>query len=69
MEWLIIILVVGGLYYGIYRLALSKNRNPWNWILPALLISPLIIIIILALCSSLPKKKKTAKRKKNKSRR
>ena len=69
MEWLIIILVVGGLYYGIYRLALSKNRNPWNWILPALLISPLIIIFILALCSSLPKKKTTAKRKKNKSRR
>ena len=69
MEWLIIILVVGGLYYGIYRLALLKNRDPWNWVLPALLISPLIIIIILALCSPLPKKKSTIKRKKNKSRR
>ena len=69
MEWLIIIIVAGAFYYGIYRLALSKNRNPWNWILPALLISPLIIIIILALCSSLPKKKSTTRRKKNKSRR
>ena len=69
MEWLIIILVAGAFYYGIYRLALSKNRNPWNWILPALLISPLIIIIILALCSPLPKKKLTTKRKKDKSRR
>jgi len=69
MEWLIIILVAGAFYYGIYKLALSKNREPWNWILPALLISPLIIIIILALCSPLPKKKLTTKRKKNKSRR
>ena len=68
MEWLIIIIVAGAFYYGIYRLALSKNRNPWNWILPALLISPLIIIIILDCCSSLPKKKSTTRRKKNKSR-
>ena len=30
MEWLIIILVAGAFYYGIYRLALSKNRNPWK---------------------------------------
>ena len=67
MEWLIIILVAGAFYYGIYRLALSKNRNPWNWILPGLLISPLIIIIILAICGPLPKKKSTIKRKKNKS--
>ena len=68
MEWLILILVVGAFYYGIYRLALSKNRNPWNWILPGLLISPLIIIIILACCSPLPKKKSTTRRKKNKIR-
>lgn len=63
MEFLIIILVAGAFYYGIYRLALSKNRNPWNWILPGLLISPLIIIIVLACCSSLPKKK--LKKRKN----
>ena len=57
MEWLIIIIVAGAFYYGIYRLALSKNRNLWNWILPGILISPLIIIIILACCSPLPKKR------------
>ena len=57
MEWIIIIIIVGAIYYGMYRLALSKNRNPWNWILPSILISPVILIIILACCSSLPKKK------------
>ena len=65
MEWIVIILIVGGLYYGMYRLALSKNRNPWNWIVPSILISPVILIIILACCSSLPKKK-NSKRKKSK---
>ena len=65
MEWIVIILIVGGLYYGMYRLALSKNRNPWNWILPSLIISPVILIIILACCGSLPKKK-NSKRKKSK---
>ena len=68
MEWFIIILVAGAFFYGIYRLALSKNRNPWNWILPGLLISPLFIIIILACCGSLPKKK-NSKRKKSKRKR
>tara|TARA_B100000900_G_C20175208_1_gene551551 strand:+ start:338 stop:544 length:207 start_codon:yes stop_codon:yes gene_type:complete len=67
MEWIIIILVVGAIYYGMYRLALSKNRNPWNWILPSILISPIILIIILACCSSLPKKN-NKKRKKLKKR-
>ena len=65
MEWIIIILVVGAIYYGMYRLALSKNRNPWNWILPSIIISPIILIIILACCSSLPKKKIKKKIKKN----
>ena len=65
MEWIVIILIVGGIYYGMYRLALSKNRNPWNWIVPSILISPVILIIILACCSSLPKKK-NSKRKKSK---
>ena len=69
MEWLIIILVVGGLYYGMYKLAVSKNRNPWNWILPSLIISPILLIIILACCSPLPKKKLNTKRKKNRIKR
>jgi hypothetical protein len=68
MEWIVIILIVGGIYYGMYRLALLKNRNPWNWILPSLIISPVIIIIILACCGSLPKQKKS-KRKKSKRKR
>ncbi len=63
MEWIVIILVVGAIYYGMYRLALSKNRNPWNWILPSILISPIILIIILACCSPLPKKKIKKRRK------
>ena len=63
MEWIIVILVVGAIYYGMYRLALSKNRNPWNWILPSILISPIILIIILACCSPLPKKKNKKKKK------
>ena len=63
MEWIVVILIVGGLYYGMYRLALSKNRNPWNWIVPSILIYPVILIIILACCSSLKKKKKKIKRK------
>jgi hypothetical protein len=58
MEWVVIILVVGAIYYGMYRLALSKNRNAWNWILPSLIVSPVILIIIQACCSSLPKKRK-----------
>ena len=63
MEWIIIIVFVGAIYYGMYRLALSKNRNPWNWILPSILISPIILIIILACCSPLPKKKNKKKKK------
>ena len=63
MEWIIIIIIVGAIYYGMYRLALSKNRNPWNWILPSILISPVILIIILACCSPLPKKKNKKKKK------
>ena len=63
MEWFFLILVVGVIYYGMYKLALSKNRNPWNWILPSILISPVILIIILACCSPLSKKKNKIKKK------
>jgi hypothetical protein len=40
MEIAIFIIVVGGLYYGIYKIAKSKNRQPVNWILLSFLISP-----------------------------
>ena len=57
METLVFIIVVGGLYFGIYKIAKSKNREPINWILLSLLISPLILIIILAFMQKLPKQR------------
>ena len=57
MEVVIFIIVVGGLYFGIYKIAKSKNRQPINWILLSLLISPLILIIILACKQKLPKQR------------
>lgn len=64
MEWIFIILIIGALYYGVYKLAESKNRNPWNWIALSVLISPIILIVVLALMSKLQKGKKSKKRKK-----
>ena len=65
MEIVILIIVVGGLYFGIYKIAKSKNREPINWILLSLLISPLILIIILACMQKLPKQRgQVTKRKK-----
>ena len=57
MEVAIFIIVVGGLFFGIYKIAKSKNRQPINWILLSLLISPLILIIILAFMQKLPKQR------------
>ena len=57
MEVVIFIIVVGGLYFGIYKIAKSKNRQPINWILLSLLISPLILIIILVCMQKLPKQR------------
>ena len=57
MEVIIFIIVVGGLYFGIYKIAKSKNRQPINWILLSLIISPLIMIIILACMQKLPKQR------------
>jgi len=57
MEVVIFIIVIGGLYFGIYKIAKSKNRQPINWILLSLLISPLILIIILACMQKLPKQR------------
>ena len=57
MEVVMFIIVIGGLYFGIYKIAKSKNRQPINWILLSLLISPLILIIILACMQKLPKQR------------
>ena len=67
MEIVIFIIVVGGLYFGIYKIAKSKNRQPINWILLSLLISPLILIIILACMQKLPKQRGQVTRRKKRS--
>ena len=67
MEVVIFIIVVGGLYFGIYKIAKSKNRQPINWILLSLLISPLILIIILACMQKLPKQRGQATTRRKKS--
>ena len=67
MEILIFIIIVGGLYFGIYKIAKSKNRQPINWILLSLLISPLILIIILACMQKLPRQRGQVTRRKKRS--
>ena len=54
MEILIIIAVIGGFGYVIYKIAKSKNREPSVWILAAFLLSPIIVLIILACMQKLP---------------
>ena len=74
MEWILIILIWGGFLFGVYKLALYKNRGPGGWILAGVIIQPLIIIIILALMPKLSKRSsgddnfKTKKKKKKKKR-
>ena len=67
MEIAIFIIVVGGLYYGIYKIAKSKNRQPVNWILLSFLISPLVLIIILACMQKLPKQRGQITKKRKRS--
>ena len=62
MEVLIIIVVIGGFGYVIYKVAKSKNREPSVWILAAFLLSPIIILIILACMQKLPKQKRSIKK-------
>ena len=67
MEVVIFIIVVGGLYFGIYKIAKSKNRQPINWILLSFLISPLVLIIILAFMQKLPKQRGQITKKRKRS--
>ena len=67
MEIVIFIIVVGGLYFGIYKIAKSKNRQPINWILLSFLISPLVLIIILAFMQKLPKQRGQATTRRKRS--
>ena len=61
MEIIIILVVLLAFAYGIYKLAISKNREPAGWILAGVILSPIIVIIVLALMPSLPAKKKRKK--------
>ncbi len=67
MEVLIIIVVIGGFGYVIYKVAKSKNREPSVWILAAFLLSPIIILIILACMQKLPKQRGQAMTKRKRS--
>ena len=61
MEIIIILVVLLAFAYGIYKLAISKNREPVGWILAGVILSPIIVLIVLALMPSLPGKKKRKK--------
>ena len=58
MEILIFIIIYAAFFYGIFKLAKSKNREPGGWMLASIIISPIIIIVILAIMQALPGKKK-----------
>ena len=64
MEILIFIIIYAAFFYGIFKLAKSKNREPAGWMLASVIVSPLIILIILAVMQALPGKKKSKAKKK-----
>ena len=66
MEILIFIIIYAAFFYGIFKLAKSKNRDPGGWILASIIISPLIVLVILAIMQKLPVKKKTSTKKRKK---
>ena len=63
MEIFIFILIYVAILYGIYKFALSKNREPAGWILASLIVSPLIVFLVLVFMNVLPKKKRVKRRK------
>ena len=65
MDWIIVLLIYAVFIYGVYKLAISKNRDPGGWMLASIIISPLIILVVLAIMQKLPgKKQNTSRRKK-----
>ena len=64
MEILIFIIIYAAFFYGIFKLAKSKNREPGGWMLASIIVSPLIVLIILAIMQVLPGKKKPKTKKK-----
>ena len=63
MEIILIILVYGGFGYALYKVAKSKNREPFIWILIGLILSPIIVLIILALMPTIKNKRKIKKKR------
>jgi len=63
MEIIIVILVYGGFGYALYKVAKSKNREPFIWILIGLILSPIIVLIILALMPTIKNKRKIKKKR------
>ena len=59
MEIILVILIYGGFGYALYKVAKSKNREPFIWILIGLILSPIIVLIILAVMPPVQKKKKS----------
>ena len=57
MDIFILIVVLGGLFFAIYMLAKSKNRNPIGWILLGIPTSPILMLIILIFMKKLPKQR------------
>ena len=57
MDIFIPIVVLGGLFFAIYMLAKSKNRNPIGWILLGIPTSPILMLIILLFMKKLPKQR------------
>ena len=63
MEIILVILVYGGFGYALYKVAKSKNREPFIWILIGLILSPVIVLIILALMPTIKHKRKIKKKR------
>jgi len=69
MEILIFIIIYAAFFYGIFKLAKSKNREPGGWMLASIIISPLIVLIILAIMQKLPVKNTRSKKKRKATKR
>tara|TARA_B100000575_G_C22781610_1_gene463224 strand:+ start:350 stop:550 length:201 start_codon:yes stop_codon:yes gene_type:complete len=63
MEIILVILVYGGFGFALYKVAKSKNREPFIWILIGLILSPIIVLIILALMPTIKNKRKIKKKR------
>ena len=67
MDIIFVIAIYLVLWFFVFKLAKSKNREPFIWILVSVIVSPIIILLILALMPKVTtKKNRVKKRKKSK---